>query len=455
MKALNYLFISFFLISVPLFSQQREIAVTVYNNNLAVIKDIRQLELEEGIFELRYQNVASKIDPTSVHFKSLTAPSKVNIFEQNFEFDLVNPDKIMEKYIDKSISVYTKQDSAFQGKLLNKDRNYLVLQEPAGTVKLISKANITNINFPELPEGLITRPTLVWKIFNKQQDSHRTEVSYMTSGIQWHAEYVAVTRENDQLLELNAWVSVENYSGATYPNAKLKLIAGDVNLVQESKLRREMPTAKNYLFVADAAPQFKEKSFFEYHLYTLDKPTTIKDNQIKQISLFSPAEVKVKKIYTFEPKKSADKIRVNLEFKNDKSAGLGIPLPAGKVRVYKEDADDHSLEFIGEDKLDHTPKNEKIRLFLGNAFDVKAERSMSEKKSTGKRSHDETWQVKIRNHKDKAIDVLVIEKFYGFWKIKQASHSYKKESAQKLTFTVHVPQNKEVVLTYTIAFQKR
>ena len=452
MKKLFFLS-AFLLIYVSLFAQDRNIAVTVYNNNLAVVKDVRTLNLQNGISELSYRDVASKIDPTSVHFKSLTAPDKVNILEQNYEYDLVSLSKIAEKYLDKKISVYTKKDDKVSGKLISYEFDNLLLQMDTGAIKSLSKSSIVDIDFPKLPEGLITRPTLVWKIENEKPGDHKTEVSYMTSGMNWHAEYVAVAKNNDTKLELNAWVSIDNKSGATYPEAKLKLIAGDVHKIEQP--RRQRGSERFMIAAAKAEPQFEEKEFFEYHMYTLNRKSTVRNNQVKQISLFPATEANIKKIYTFEPRLSDKKIRVNLEFVNSKKNGLGMPLPAGKVRVYKEDPADRSLEFIGEDKLDHTPKDEKAKLFLGNAFDIKAERTMIEKKSTSKRSHDETWQIKIRNHKNTDIEVIVIEKFYGFWKIKEATHRYKKIDATKLNFFVKVPKDQESVLTYTISFPKR
>ena len=453
MKKLFYISV-FLLINLSLFAQNRNVAITVYNNNLAVVKDLRTLELKKGVFDLSYRNVASKIDPTSVHFKSLTAPDKVNILEQNYEYDLVSTSKIAQKYLDKEISVYLKKDAEIKGKLISYEFDNLILQTDNGRIKSLSKSNIVDIDFPALPKGLITKPTLVWKIKNRKSGNHKTEVSYMTSGMKWHAEYVAVTKKSDKKLELNAWVSINNQSGATYPEAKLKLIAGDIHKVEQPKRYRDSERMM-FATVSKAAPQFEEKEFFEYHMYTLNRKSTLKNNQVKQISLFPATETNVKKIYTFEPRLADKKVRVNLEFINSKKNGLGMPLPAGKVRVYKEDPADNSLEFIGEDQIDHTPKNEKIKLFLGNAFDIKAEQLMIDKKSTSKRSREETWEIKIRNHKKANVEVLVIERFYGFWKVKKSTLEYIKVDANTLHFLVNVPNDQESILTYTISYPKR
>jgi len=434
-------------------SQNRRLAVTIYNNDLAVVKDVREIELKKGRSELKFQDVAASIDPTSVHFKSLTAPDKVAIIEQNYEYDLINTDKILQKYVDRQITIYSKE-GMFQGVLLSYDAGYVIIKTEADIVKLISRSNVLNIDFPKLPEELITRPTLVWILDNDQGGNHQTEVSYLTSGMTWHAEYVAVAKNEDQRLELNAWVSIDNRSGAAYPEARLKLIAGEVHRVPQAIPRR---AAKGMMLEAVdvAAPQFEEKSFFEYHMYTLTRPATILNNQIKQISLFPAAETPVKKIYSYEPHRSQDDIRVNLEFFNSQQNGLGMPLPAGKVRVYKQDPADASLEFIGEDLLDHTPKDEKVRLFLGNAFDLKAERAMTNRVSTGKNSWEESYQIKLRNHKDAPVEIVVVEKFYGFWDIKKSTHSYKKKDANTVEFLVNVAADQEVTLEYTVAIRTR
>ncbi|MDZ7401958.1 MAG: DUF4139 domain-containing protein [candidate division KSB1 bacterium] len=450
-------FILFMLLGATVFgnvwSQSRRLAVTVYNNDLAVVKDVREIELQKGRSELKFQDVAASIDPTSVHFKSLTAPDKVAIVEQNYEYDLIHTDKILQKYIDRKIRIDLKE-GIFHGTLLSYDGGNVIVKTDADTVKLISRSNILNIDFPKLPEGLITRPTLVWIIDSDQAGKHQTEVSYMTSGMRWSAEYVAVVKNDDQRLELNAWVSIDNRSGAAYPDARLKLIAGEVHRIPQAIPRR---AAKGLALEAMdvAAPQFEEKSFFEYHMYTLTRPATILDNQIKQISLFPAAETPVKKIYSYESHRSQDDIRVNLEFFNSQQNGLGMPLPAGKVRVYKQDPADGSLEYVGEDLVDHTPKDEKVRLFLGNAFDLKAERAMTNRVSTGKNSWDESYQIKLRNHKDVPVEIVVVEKFYGFWEIKKSTHTYKKKDANTVEFLVNVPRDQEVTLEYTVAIRTR
>lgn len=445
------LFLTLLIIPSLLLSQEKEVALTIYTDNLALVKDVRTIELKKGIREVKFQDVAAKIDPTSVHFKSLTAPEKVAILEQNFEYDLVNPSKILEKYVDQQIRVLAEEGKVFEGKLLSSAQGDIVLEDKEGSIKIIKGKTVHNLEFPKLPEGLITRPTLVWLLDVERGGKHRTELSYLTNGIGWHAEYVAVTKKKDTLLELGGWVSIDNKSGATYENARLKLIAGEVHrAVPPPRPRR--PLTYELMAKAAAQPQFEEKAFFEYHLYTLKRRATLKDNQIKQISLFPPTETRVEKIYTYEGARDGRKVRVNLEFKNSKEDGLGIPLPRGKVRVYKED-EDKSLEFIGEDFIDHTPKDEKVRIYLGNAFDIVGERTKKSTKKIGERARREEWQIKIRNHKDELVEVVVIERFWGDWEILKSSHKFIKKDARTAEFKVAVPKDGQTVIEYTVLYQ--
>jgi hypothetical protein len=264
----------------------------------------------------------------------------------------------------------------------------------------------------------------------------------------WHAEYVAVCKKNDSLLELNSWVSIDNQSGADYDNTKVKLIAGDVHRAEPPPGRL---MAKGFDMMAEqAAPQFEEKQFFEYHLYTLQRRATVKNNQIKQISLFPPVEIKADKIYCYNGALYGESVRVTLAFQNSRGSGPGIPLPGGKVRVYKQDDADNSLEFVGEDLIAHTPQDEKVRIYLGNAFDIKGERIQKEMKQLSERSHEETWQITLRNHKKEAVTVIVEEQLQGDWKIRKQSHPHKKKDATTVEFQVPVEKDGETVVEYTV-----
>jgi len=365
---------------------------------------------------------------------------------------ILNATKILQKYIEQEIRFETKEGTAYSGTLLNASAKDVILRESGGGIKIVRREAVENMAFPKLPDGLITRPTLVWSINCQQAGKHKTEVGYLTNGIQWHAEYVGVANKDDTVLELSGWVSLDNKSGATYENAKLKLVAGDVHRAQDVRPFRRGRGYAEQMTVIDRS-QFEEKAFFEYHIYTLQRPATVANNQIKQISLFSPTEAKVNKTYSYDGARDQKKVRVNLEFENRKKFGLGMPLPKGKVRVYKRD-DDKSLIFIGEDFIDHTPKDEKVRVYVGNAFDIVGERTQKDRKSVGKTSWQETWEIKLRNHKDKAVRVMVIERLSFGWEILRNTHEYKKKNATSIEFVIEIAKDTEVVVEYVVRYNK-
>lgn len=428
----------------------QEVAVTVYNQNLALVRETRQLEIPSGLSTIAFTDVAAQIDPTSVHFKSIDAPGKLNILEQNFEYDLVDAQKIMGKYIDHKIRLVLEKGEVFDGTLLSTSGSNVVLKSHDGRIQVVQTGSIQHFDFPELPEGLITRPTLVWSVQNKGSSDQKTELSYLTRGMNWHAEYVAVAAADDKSIDLSGWVSLENRSGATYKNARLKLVAGDVNLVQEQARRgRMVKYAEQALAAAD---QFEEKSFFEYHLYTLQRQTTLKQNQTKQISLFPAARTATEKIYVYDGNMYGKKVRVHLAFQNRKKDGLGLPLPKGKIRVYKED-DDGSLEFIGEDLIDHTPENENVRLFLGNAFDIVGERTQQSSRRISDHSREESIKITLRNHKKSPVDVLVVEHFYGDWQFVGQPHPLKKKDARTAEGVIKVPAKGQFDFEFTVLYR--
>ncbi|MFQ5636483.1 MAG: DUF4139 domain-containing protein [bacterium] len=431
-------------------AQDNEVSLTVYNDNLALVREVRTIALKKGVSDVRFQDVASRIDPTSVYFSSLTAPEKVMILEQNYEYDLVNSEKILQKYLDQKINITAKEGKFYSGTLLSAASHDIILQEEDGKIKIVNRGSVETMDFPKLPDGLITRPTLVWSLDCQKSGDHKIEVGYLTSGIQWHAEYVGVTNKEDSKLDLGAWVSIDNKSGATYENAKLKVVAGDVHRARAPV--RPLSLARRTL--AESAPDhFEEKAFFEYHLYTLQRRTTVTNHQVKQISLIENTEVAVAKKYAFDGARDGRRVRVNLEFENKKRVGLGIPLPAGKIRIYKED-DDKSLIFIGEDFIEHTPKDEKVRIYVGNAFDIVGERTQKDRRSVGKNSWEETWEIKLRNHKDAAVAVAVVERLNFDWEIGRTSHEYQKKNATTIEFSVEIPQDGEGVVEYVVRYNR-
>jgi len=434
--------------------EERDLAITVYNQDFGVVKDVRTLELKEGVQTIPYTDVASRIEPESVNFISLDDPDSMAIFEQNYEYDLVSASKLLQKYIDSNIEVVTEDGKVYSGYLMSFDDTNIVLAEDKkeGPIYVLQRKKIRDIKCSKLPEGLIAKPTLIWLINCTKAGRQRTKLSYITQGINWHADYVMVVQPGDQKIDLSGWVTINNRSGAAYSDAKLKLIAGDVARVQPPRrIIREKVMAME---MAAGAPQFEEKEFFEYHMYTLPRRTTLKDNQIKQIGLLAASDVPAKKIFTYNGARYGKKVRVNMEFENKKENNIGMPLPKGKVRVYKMD-EDGSLEFIGEDAIDHTPKDEEVKIYIGNAFDIVGERKQSSTKRISRRSEEHSFEVKIRNHKKEDVRVIVEEDMrpYQEWTIIEESHKHTKKSQSRIEFPVDVPKDEEVTLTYTVRYQ--
>ncbi|HVO46949.1 MAG TPA: hypothetical protein VMT29_11490 [Steroidobacteraceae bacterium] len=443
----------------------------------AMIRQERDVKLDSGRSTLKFTDVAALIDPTTVTFTSLTDP-RTRVLEQSYQFDLVSTDKLLLKYIDKPIVVERQvgdKAETISGTLLS-SFDGLVLKTSDGAIQALR--NYSSVRFPELPGGLDTRPTLVWDVQSARAGEQRSRVTYQTGGVTWWADYNLIFNEgkdaNSGLLDLSAWVSIINQSGATYRDARLKLIAGDVH---RATPEQRAPMAKRALAtLSEAAPDaegFTEKSFFEFHLYTLQRRTTLANNSTRQIELFDQArQIPAHKVllYYGAPQSfyyagpltdrnlgiaSNKKVDVYLEFRNDRQYGLGVPLPAGRIRVSKLDTADNSLEFIGEDRIDHTPKDEAVRIKLGSAFDVVGERRQTDfAVDTKAQWLEETFEIKLRNHKDQPVRVLVKENLYRWsnWSIVSKSHEFEKEDARTITFPVDVPRDGETVVRYKVRY---
>jgi len=429
-------------------SEGAGVEVTVYNQNLGLVKDRREMDLSSGLNIVEFQDVASQIDPTSVHFKSITAPDRCIVEEQNYEYDLVSGHKLIEKYLGEDITVEVG-NKTYQGKLLSSSGGLIL---DMGDKGIITLGSYDNIQFPKLPQGLRIKPTLVWHLQNEVSGSHDVEVSYLTDGINWNANYIAVIDNNDKNTDLNGWVTINNNCGATFPDATLKLVAGDIHRVTPEA--RGGMYMEDIAYAAKAAPQFEEESFFEYHLYSLQRKTDLKDKETKQISLFTSSGVPVTKEYVYDASSywwyssSQSKVNVMIKLTNSEENGLGLPMPKGLVRVYKADSSGQ-LQFIGEDSIDHTPKDEIIRLYIGDAFDIAPERNVMESKQIS----DDTWRqevkIELANHKDEDIVVTVKERLYCDWEITKTTHDYEKKDAWNVEFKVPVPADGEAVLEFT------
>jgi hypothetical protein len=438
-----------------------------------VVRETRGVDMPKGAGTLAFTDVAAFIDPTTVAFEDLTDPATV-VASQRFEFDLVSPQKLLEKYVDREISalVDMQADSLrVDGKLLAARGGQLVIQSDDGGVQIVNQANAA-LTLAALPGGLRTRPTLMWDVVAASAGAHKIRTSYQTSGITWRADYNLVVDPSDTKADLTAWVTMLNVSGRSYENAQLKLIAGDVQRAQPAHRRGGMAPMLKMAEAADAGG-FQEKAFFEFHLYTLPRPANVPENSSEQISLFPAARgVPVEKILVYEgadaifgggmidqPEYGAvgkSKVDVYLRFKNDAASNLGMPLPAGKLRVSKRDDADGTLEFIGEDLIGHTPKDEKVLVRLGSAFDVVGQRTQTDFKiDRGRREMTESFKIEIRNRKDKPVTVIVREPLYRWsnWEITTSSQLFEKKNASAVEFTVDVPASTEKLLTYSVRYR--
>ncbi len=441
-------------------ADQTAVAVTIYNVNLGLVKDRRKIAIPTGKSEVRFTDVASQIIPTSVYIKSLTDPGSLDVLEQNYEYDLLNPQKLLDKYVGKEVKLYQKNPYTEREEIISAT----LLSNNGGPIFKID-GGITfghpgRIIFPGVPENLISKPTLLWLLENRLTSAQAIEASYLTNNLNWRADYVLTMNEKDDRADLSGWVTIDNKSGTIYRDAKIKLVAGDVNRVKdefEYKARTERLAGA---MARPAAPQFKEESFFEYHIYTLQRPSTIKDNQTKQIGLVSAGDIPVKKELLFYGAKyyyysqygeamTNQKIGVYVEIQNKKENNLGIPLPKGTVRVYKNDTEG-SLQFIGEDSIDHTPKDEKIRIKLGDAFDVVGSRKQTDWKKIAYDTYEAAYEISIRNHKKEDVIVRVVEPVPGDWRMLSSSVEYKKTEAFTAEFSVPVAKDSEVKLTYRV-----
>ena len=437
-------------------ADRKSVGITIYNDNLGLVKEVRSVQLETGIQNLWFEGVAAQVDPTSVHIRSVDAPKALRVLEQNFEYDLISPERLMEKYLGQPVELVMRkgenEEETIRARLIGTAGGN-VYELENGKIAINPPARVV---LPALPSGLISKPSLVWML-ESDRTKHTVEASYLTAGMGWKADYVAVLAADDAKLDLSGWVTIDNRSGATYENASLKLVAGDVNRVRPemAMLATDQMRASGMV----TKEQFQEEAFFEYHLYTLDRPATLKDNQTKQISLLSAEGAKARKSFVISPQGNwwfaridaaeKPKVGVYISLVNSKANGMGMPLPRGTVRVYKKDSKG-DLQFVGEDSIDHTPEDETVRVKMGDAFDIVAERVQTsfEVLSSG-HLYRSAYKITIRNHKAEAITASVVELLTGDWTITQSSHKYENEASHRVRFDVPVASKGSAELTYT------
>ena len=444
---------------------QSEVAVTIYNDQLALVKDLRTIRLENGFNKLAFREVSAKMRPETALLRSLDFADGFHLIEQNFDFDLLTPQKLLEKYVGKKVRVVKTHPVTGKEKLLDA----VLLSVNNGVVLRIGNRIETGVPgrivFDEVPGNLRDRPTLVMQLNSATSKQQQLQLSYLTGGLGWKADYVAELDASDEYLDLTGWVTLTNQSGATYKNAKLQLVAGDVNRVQNEFAQANGRVEMMMEDRAVAESEMVEEALFEYHLYTLQRPTTIKENQTKQVSLLSATKIPVKKEFLLQGQNyyyrssygqigQKLKVGVFVEFNNNKESNLGMPLPKGIVRVYKNDKSG-AAQFIGEDRIDHTPKKEDVRLKLGDAFDVTADKKQTEFKKShaiGKYKYAFTtsFQIDLKNAKNEEVEVVVREPIPGDWKMKEQSHKHEKVAAGTAEWKVKVPAEGKTTLTYKV-----
>ncbi len=438
--------------------QRDELGVTVYSGGFGLIRETRTLALPKGRSEVEFGGVAGTIQPETVQIHAVGSAPGMRVLEQSYQYDLLSPAKLLEKYVGRTVRVLRWSES--KGRDEERDAVVLSAGEPPilRVGDEITWAFPGRISFPEIPKTLIARPTLVWLV-DGSVERQKIEVSYLAADLAWRADYVLVVNDADTAGDLNGWVTLDNKSGAPYANAKVQLVAGDVNRIQPAVLEDRMIYAAEARMAA-APPQFHEEGLFEYHLYTLDRNTTLLENEQKQIALLEASGIEVAKrlVLRGEPAYfrmqtgelgATSKVAVSLEFENRESERLGMPLPKGIVRVYKRDKSG-GRQFLGEDQIDHTPRDERVRIRVGDAFDMVGERKQMEYKVIGSCRSESAWLIELRNHKDEKVEVDVVEPASGDWEIVSSSHKPTKDDARTFSFRVPVPARSSARVEYRV-----
>jgi hypothetical protein len=441
---------------------QTELALTVYNSDIALVRDVRNLQLARGTSDLHFMDIAATVNPATVHFRSLSQPASVRVLEQNYEYDLLEPEKLLRKYVGRDVTlVRTRRDSNTTRDEEVKAHLLSYNNSPVWRIggEIITGMQADHIRFPELPGNLYSRPTLIWTLDNNGGTRHRVEASYLAGKLSWNADYVLTVARDDKTADVDGWVTVTNGSGTSFNNAKLQLVAGDLNRVRQVVSRMEQDMMRRN--AAAPTAEMAQESFSDYHLYTLGRKTTINNSETKQVSMLGATAFPIQKRYVVEghdfyyhnaqhpgaPIK--DVVQVYYQFKNEENAGLGMPMPAGNVRVYQSDSSG-GVQFVGEDRIDHTPKDESINIKIGNAFDVVCERKQTDFQKIAGNTYDVEYEITVRNHKAVPATVEINEPVGGTWRMLQSSHEWTKTSAWAAQFVVPVAADATAVLKYRV-----
>jgi hypothetical protein len=441
---------------------QTDLSITVYNSDLALVRDVREVRLPSGVFPLKFMDIAASVNPATVHFRSLSDAGRLSVLEQNYEFDLLEPQKLLAKYVGREITLMRAR--TVNGTTEWEDVRATLIANNNGPIWRIGNEIVTGFpagtfRFPELPGNLYDRPTLLWTLDNTGPLRQRVETSYLAGKLSWSADYVLTVNREETSADLDGWVTLVNNSGTAFENAKLQLVAGDLNRVRPELQYRALEAMRSQ--VGDAAAPMQQEAFNEYHLYTLARRTSINNNQSKQVSMLNATRVPLMKTYEVNGQSYyyrqamrpgapiKDAVQVIYKFKNDETSRLGMPLPAGTVRVYQADSAGGVL-FAGEDRITHTPKDELVGLHTGNAFDIVAERKQTDFRALSSNLYEMEYEITLRNHKTAPITVEVNEPIGGDWQMINSTFSWTKTAAFAAQFTVPVERDGTSVLRYRV-----
>jgi hypothetical protein len=438
---------------------QTELALTVYNSDLALVRDVRTLQLPRGVGDLRFMDVAATVNPATVHFRSLTEPARLSVLEQNYEYDLLEPDKLLRKYVGRDVTLVRQRNG---GEELITARLLSYNNGPVWQIgnEIVTGFHADHMRFPELPGNLFARPTLIWSLNNEGGTRHRVEASYLATKLSWNADYVLTVARDDKSADIDGWVTVTNGSGTSFRNASLQLVAGELNRVRQMFDRMEADVQLRSA-VAESPAAMRQEAFSDYHLYTLPRKTTVNNNQTKQVSMLDASEFPVAKRYVVNGQAFyyrnlhtpgapiKDVVQVFYQFKNEARAGLGMPMPAGTVRVYQSDSNG-GVQFVGEDRIGHTPKDETLKLRIGNAFDIVAERKQVDFQKIAVNVYEVEYDVVLRNHKSAPVTIEVNEPIGGTWRIIRSTHQATKTDAWAAQFSVPVAADGETKVNYRV-----
>jgi hypothetical protein len=441
---------------------QTDLSVTVYNSNLALVRDVRQIRLASGVFPLRFEDVAANIMPATVHFRSLSDPAKLGVLEQNYEYDLLDQNSLLKKFVGRELLVSHSEIVDGQMKWVL-GKGTLLSDNSGATVWRIGDEIVTNVqpySYPDVPSDLYSHPTLIWTLENRGADAQRVEASYLTNNMNWSADYVLTVARDEKSADLDGWVTLVNNSGVAYDHARLQLVAGNVHRSEQNDIRM-----RDYAALEAAAPakaaQFQQENFSEFHLYTLDRRTSIQNNETKQISLLAGTDIPVEKYLSVEGQQYwyrnpqgignaiPQPVKVFYKFKNDQKSNLGMPLPAGTVRVYQADSKG-AVQFAGENTISHTPKDEEVRVYVGDAFDVVCERKQMDYKKLASNLTEFEYQITLRNHKNSAVAVEVREPVGGDWEVVNSNYKWTKLDATTIGFSIPVEKDGAATLDYRV-----